>query len=210
MGDTDQYGNQLVVKVDKTDANRPTQVTFSDGTVYDPEKAADYRETTIKTEADEGGRVKQSEKQAEVNVEEAENAYKAVQTYEKVERQLGEVTKALDAGAESGPIAKYFPTLTNATTQLMHLRDKMALEEIGEYTFGSLSEAEGDWLKSTSVPDLDEPQLRAWAAKRVEAVQRLGDAARYEEKMRRNNLTPDPDIVTEIKYGGGFTYDDEI
>ena len=84
----------------------------------------------------------------------------------------------------------------------------MALYDIGNYTFGSLSEAEGDWLKTSNIPNLDEKDLKPYLARREEGLRRALDAETYREEMRLEGLTPDREVEEKILYGGGFRFGD--
>lgn len=81
---------------------------------------------------------------------------------------------ALDAGARTGAIERYIPNITEASATLQNAMNKMGLDVIGSVTFGALSEGEMRLAMETAVPrNLNEPELRNWLAKKLDAQRKL-------------------------------------
>jgi hypothetical protein len=116
--------------------------------------------------------------------------------------------QALKEGANTGPIVSKIPgTWTDATTKLENARDSQALTQIAQYTFGSLSEAEGNWLKDTSIPlNLSEKELNSWLDRRIEGFERASASERYRLDEIQAGREPNPKVMEEIKYGGDFKW----
>lgn len=84
---------------------------------------------------------------------------------------------ALDAGANSGVVAKYFPDVTAASAELTNAMNRLGLDVIGSVTFGALSEGEMKLAMETAVPrNLNEADLREWLLRKKAAQQKAADA----------------------------------
>ena len=87
---------------------------------------------------------------------------------------LKEGIRLIDAGAASGPIDKWFPSLRPTTISLNNLKNRLGLDVIGQVTFGALSESELKVAFDTAVPsNLDEKDLKKWFSDRIDVQQRL-------------------------------------
>jgi hypothetical protein len=143
----------------------------------------------------------------------------------KLEGELRTADDALAKGAVTGPIAGRLPSFRTPSIKLDEVKDKIALVELGKYTFGSLSKSEADWLKGVSINErLPEDELRPQIQKRLDALQRMREAKTYELEQTRAGREVDPAVVDEIlrrpgpdgqpfefgdpKLGAGYTPDE--
>ena len=86
---------------------------------------------------------------------------------------------ALDSGANSGVVAKYFPDVTSASAELTNAMNRLGLDVIGSVTFGALSEGEMKLAMETAVPrNLNEADLREWLTRKKAAQAKAADALR--------------------------------
>lgn len=86
---------------------------------------------------------------------------------------------ALDAGARSGAIDKYFPNITEASASLENAMNRLGLDVIGSVTFGALSEGEMKLAMETAVPrNLNEADLRQWLVSKKAAQEKAAAALR--------------------------------
>lgn len=86
---------------------------------------------------------------------------------------------ALDRGANSGAIAKYFPNITEASASLENAMNRLGLDVIGSVTFGALSEGEMRLAMETAVPrNLNEADLKQWLVSKKAAQEKAADALR--------------------------------
>lgn len=117
----------------------------------------------------------------------AGQAVKAFEALGKVRANIGTIDtaiRALDEGAKSGAIQRYFPNITAASAELENAMNRMGLDVIGSVTFGALSEGEMRLAMETAVPrNLNEEDLRGWLeekrAAQQKAAQALSSAAEY-------------------------------
>jgi len=117
---------------------------------------------------------------------------------------------ALDDGAWTGPIVnKITPVLREATAKLVQAQSKIALTALGNYTFGSLSEAEAEWLKFTAINiDAGPRVIRATLVKRLKAMKLMDEANDYVQRELEANRTPDTNEALRIMKRDGFTFAD--
>lgn len=88
-----------------------------------------------------------------------------------------EAVAALDAGAQTGAIASYFPTITNESKRLENIQRQLGLSIIQTTTFGALSEAEMRLAMEVAVPTgLDEAELRQWLIDKRDAQRKAAEA----------------------------------
>ena len=74
-----------------------------------------------------------------------------------------EAIRAIDAGAGTGVVKSFFPSIKTASIELDNARGFMGLDIIGGTTFGALSESELAFALDTALPTkLEGPELRAW------------------------------------------------
>jgi hypothetical protein len=205
---TDQYGNKVITKIDKTDQNRDPQVLFADGSEYDPERAESYAQTTSDTQASAAGAAEEAKGEAKLYVEQWGEAGEALDANSAAIAQYEAALQSIDEGANTGPIAAVLPSANPATIALENARDSQALTQIANYTFGSLSEAEGQWLKDTAIPlNMEEEPLKEWIGKKIEGLKRANLVEEYVLEMKKKGKRPDPVFMNKLKYGGGFSWE---
>ena len=84
---------------------------------------------------------------------------------------------AIDAGANAGAIAKYFPNISASSAGLENAMNRLGLDVIASVTFGALSEGEMKVAMETAVPrNLDEPALKQWLLEKKAAQEKAADA----------------------------------
>lgn len=89
-------------------------------------------------------------------------------------RNLEEGIRLIDAGANTGPIDKWFPSFKASTVALDNLKNRLGLDVIGSVTFGALSEGELRLALDTAIPpNLNGPELKAWFQERIEPQKKL-------------------------------------
>jgi hypothetical protein len=87
---------------------------------------------------------------------------------------IDEAITAIDQGANTGAVAQYLPSVTDASKQLDAAARRMGLDVVGSVTFGALSEGELKMAMSTALPkDMDPPQLRKWLVDKKTAQTKL-------------------------------------
>lgn len=80
----------------------------------------------------------------------------------------------LDAGAKTGPIAQFFPSIKAASVKLDNLQKQLGLDVVSSVTFGALSKGELDIALSTGLPTgLNETELRRWLVDKKDAQLKL-------------------------------------
>lgn len=131
---------------------------------------------------------------------------------------IDEAIRAIDAGAQSGFIEKYLPSLRESTINLENAAARMGLDIIQATTFGALSEGELKLAMDTAVPkNLKPKELRTWLVNRKKAQNKLSNElkkmaitlgkgkttiAEYLENNATINKTPLSDAELLQKYGG--------
>ena len=195
----DAQGNPIVHRTDKwTGEAGPT--TYFDGTQTSPPEAMKRKDLREKTAADKKEALKTAEEKVSRIAELKSSLSANADSISAIRDGIG----ALGEGANSGPIQGRLPSFKSSTIRLENARDRMALTEIAKYTFGSLSEAEGNWLKTSQVPNLDEDDLRPYLMHREQVQQRHAEAQQYELEALMADEEVDPDIIREILNEGGF------
>ena len=128
---------------------------------------------------------------------------------------MDDAIKALDAGAETGPIVSKLPSFRQASIELDNIKGRMGLDVISSVSFGALSESELKFALDTALPtDLEPKALRGWLVekKRVQgllanelrkAASFLGTPgntiADYIAKQEKENPNPDTLSDDELK-----------
>jgi hypothetical protein len=91
----------------------------------------------------------------------------------KARKSIGNINRAIQAiddGANTGAIQRFFPSITTASIELDQLRNELGLDVVGAVTFGALSKGELDLALSTALPDkLEGPALRDFLVRKKEA-----------------------------------------
>jgi hypothetical protein len=115
----------------------------------------------------------------------------SVKAYEKlapIKKNIKNLTEGIrliqEEGAESGVIAKHFPSMKAASINLDNLQGRLGLDVIADVTFGALSESELAFAKDTALPiGLEGPALVDWLTRKRDAqkvlAQSLTDAALF-------------------------------
>jgi hypothetical protein len=107
----------------------------------------------------------------------AMDSYRSVAGVQKNISNINTAIDAIDSGAKSGAIAKYFPDITLASAELGNAMKMMGLDIIGSVTFGALSEGEMNLAMETAVPqNLSPPELREWLVKKKAAQEKVAQS----------------------------------
>lgn len=201
----DAQGNEVVGSFDKRDGKfTPTQFTAT-GETWTPELASKHGGEIVS----QVGAEVLSKEESKANIKGREAASAKLKSLYALENEMNTSLNALDAGADTGPLASKFPSWSASAIALDNSRDRMALNEIGSYTFGSLSDAEGQWLKNVSIPlNMDENELRPWLAHRKQGIQNTIEATKYELDMLEAGLKPNTKIIQNILHTDGFKFED--
>ena len=132
--------------------------------------------STLQEEAGAAGEIKKSEK---IGANTGTRIDKAIQLHQNTKqniRNLKTAAEAVEAGAETGAIAKLFPSLRSETIKLNNMQSQLGLDVVGAVTFGALSKGELDLAKAVALPTgLDEPELLQWIKDKISAQEKLAD-----------------------------------
>lgn len=199
----DEYGNKILVTTDKSTGLQT--VTFADGTPYNKELAPEYAART----ATQAGNVTFAKEGSKRDQKRLDAINTVLGSSRSMLSSLDQALTALDNGANSGPIMNSLPKMISGLVSgqniaLENARQKMGLAELGQVTMGSLSNAEGDWLKEVSIPPLDEDELRPYLEHRYEATLRLMEALDYEAEALRAREPVKSAITDHILTRKGF------
>lgn len=135
-------------------------------------------------EAGSAARIEGEKALGRVTVEAATEAFKGLGKVQQNISTLQTAIDAIDRGAKSGAVQKYFPDITAASAELTNSMNRLGLDVISSVTFGALSEGEMKLAMETAVPrNLNEQDLRKWLAGKKAAQEKAADAlynaARY-------------------------------
>ena len=201
----DQWGNDVQGSFDKfTGGYTPT--SFADGSPWSEQEGARR-----------GGQI--SRQKGDIKHAEATGAGRVAGANASAERgdatsgsirELDNAISAVRDGANTGPIANMMPNFRDSAVKLQAAKDQLALFEIGKYTFGSLSEAEGNWLKDVVIPTrLDEDELLPWLENKREGLKRALDIEDKNEQLQRAGFSPMTRTEKDaILYADGFQLQD--
>lgn len=187
------YENGTIVTIF---TNGDQQVTDAAGTIFegqaalDAVKAAQDNEAAargansaavtggkLNTEIQLAGTAEATKEAGKQSITKSGEAYDALGKVNANILTIDEAVAAIDAGANSGAIARYFPNITSASASLENSMNKLGLDVIGSVTFGALSEGEMKLAMETAVPrNLDEPDLKAWLLRKKAAQEKASDA----------------------------------
>jgi hypothetical protein len=196
----DPYGNDVVRLVDKWGEEEP-QISFADGTTYDPVAAQTKGGTRAGQAGAETGAKEAAKTDIKRQAELSGQSRDAMQTLNSIDQAIN----ALKGGANTGPIAHRLYSLRGPTLALENAQQRMGLTQIGAYTFGSLSEAEGEWLRQSEIPmDLNEDDLLGYMEHRKEATMRVLEANQYEKEALAAGEPVDQELIRAILTDGGF------
>lgn len=152
------------------------------------QQTAAGRETgKLETQADLAAAASGAKKAGEISQQKASEAFDTIGKTRLNIANIDRAINALDAGAKSGVVAKWFPDITTASAELNNAMNSMGLDVIGSVTFGALSEGEMNLAMNTAVPrNLAPDELREWLlnkrAAQVKAMDALTEAATYLSK----------------------------
>jgi len=91
-------------------------------------------------------------------------------------RLMKSAIEQIDAGAESGPIARLFPSFRSATIKLDNIQQNLGLNVLQTTTFGALSASELDLaLESTFPLSLQPQELKKFLQDKIAAQEKLQD-----------------------------------
>jgi len=87
---------------------------------------------------------------------------------------MRQAVEQIDAGAESGPVAKLFPSFRSATIKLNNIQQNLGLNVLQTTTFGALSASELDLaLESTFPTSLQPQELKKFLLDKIAAQEKL-------------------------------------
>ena len=204
----DPYGNTLTTLYNTTTEERKP-ATFSDGVVATPEE-----------QIKRGDIILAQKKQAGLNtIQDKADAKAVARSDEKSDTMslsINEIDKALAAltgsdgntPADTGWFSNMLPNVRANAIKIQQARDQLALYEIGKYSFGALSQAEGTWLKDVTIPlNMNEDELEPFLRKKREGLRRYQQVESMIQEMRALGITPTREEKDAILYAGGFTFD---
>lgn len=115
--------------------------------------------------------------------------------------------RAIDAGANTGAIKRFFPSIKASTIALEQVQKELGLDVIGSVTFGALSEGELNLALETALPtNLPPEELKVWLQEKREAQQKLSDY--YREQIEF--LDAGGSVVDFLKGKEGQGVDDAV
>ncbi len=209
----DGRGNEVLMRVNPYDPNSVPQFMLpgEDGkNSWTEDKAAAFAAVRAETEATKAGKVKGAEALAANNVARMQEIEDGLNGMERTAVLYGQAMDAMLEGAKTGYIEgnKWSPTISSASIILQNVQDQLGLEKIGEYTFGSLSEAEGQWVRDSSIPKtLSEEQIIPWIQHKYESQMRAIQAEKFELKYRRKyHESPRREYIDQILKRDGFEF----
>ena len=104
-------------------------------------------------------------------------AFKKLAPIKKNIKNLNEGIRLIDEGAQTGIIAKRFPSIKTASIALENLQGRLGLDIIADVTFGALSESELAFAKDTALPiGLDGEPLKDWLGRKRDAQRSLAES----------------------------------
>lgn len=113
---------------------------------------------------------------------------------------IREAIAAIDAGAASGILSGYIPTITQSTASLENAMNRMGLDVIGSVTFGALSEAELRIAMETAAPRSLRPDvLKPWLEARLKALEQIRAAQLDQAEFLSDPRNSISDWVASVK-----------
>ncbi len=121
---------------------------------------------------------------AKAAIKQSIDAFKKLVPVKKNIKNLTEGIRLIDEGAQTGVIAKRFPSIKTASIELDNLQGRLGLDIIADVTFGALSESELAFAKDTALPiGLEGEPLKEWLNRKRNAqkilVESLEEAALF-------------------------------
>lgn len=115
-------------------------------------------------------------KQAATASKEAFDSLKGVR---RTVANIDDAIKALDKGADTGPIVSKLPSFRQAAIELDNIKGRMGLDVVGATTFGALSESELAFALNVALPDSLEPAaLKDWLVRKKDTQTKLANELR--------------------------------
>jgi hypothetical protein len=116
-------------------------------------------------------------KAAEESIKQSIDAFKKLAPIKKNIKNLNEGIRLIDEGAQTGVIAKRFPSIKSASVQLDNLQGRLGLDIIADVTFGALSESELAFAKDTALPiGLEGEPLKEWLTRKRDSQKVLAES----------------------------------
>ena len=120
------------------------------------------------------GLVEGTKKAAALAIKVAGEAWESLGKVDKNIRNIDDAIAAIDAGAQTGPIEKFLPSIRAASIELDNIQNRMGLDVIGTVTFGALSKGELDLALNTALPmGLQPSELKNWLVAKRSAQAKL-------------------------------------
>jgi hypothetical protein len=105
-----------------------------------------------------------------------EDNFTAIQGIDANIRNINRAIDAVDEGAGTGPLERFFPSISAASVKLDQIQKELGLDVVGNTTFGALSAGELDLALKVALPDnLNEKELRKFLIDKRKAQQKLSD-----------------------------------
>lgn len=129
----------------------------------DPDKEVTYLADAATTKA-----------QATDSVEAVSDIFDQIQKIDTSIANIDSAIKAVNAGAGTGAVERFFPSIKAASIELDNIRNQMGLDIVGAGSFGALSESELAFALDTALPSgLDGPDLLDWLQRKRVAQEKL-------------------------------------
>lgn len=107
-------------------------------------------------------------------VSQATKAFEKIPLIRTAIGNYNEAISALDAGAETGTVDQFLPSLTRASKELDNVIKRLGLDVVGNTTFGALSESELAFALKAAIPDNLQPaELKQWLTAKRNAQQKI-------------------------------------
>jgi hypothetical protein len=155
------WSNQLVPIADPTGAGGRVEFPGSSGVVPSQRPDQKFREST-------------STAAGAAAIARSEKYFDRVDAARSTIAGIDDAIAAIDAGASTGTLMQYLPSLRESSKQLDAAGRRMGLDVVGSVTFGALSEGELALAMATALPtNMEPPQLREWLVNRKGAQTKL-------------------------------------
>ena len=141
------------------------------------QEAVDFVKSSGETYLDQQRQLSGSREAGKVTIEMAQGAIEQLGNVSKNIGNYDTAIAAIDGGAASGAITKYFPDITVASATLTNTMNQLGLDVISSVTFGALSKAEMELAMETAVPrNLSPNELRKWLVEKRDAQIKASEA----------------------------------
>jgi hypothetical protein len=208
---TDPQGNDVHVKIDPySDAPPQYLVLGTDGkpSKWSTDAAEAGASTRSRVDADKAVEKESGVAGVKSNQSRIDGLNEEIPALQKQLSGYSDAIEAVASGANTGPFAGRIPSFTDASTWLDNIQQEQGLAKIALYTFGSLSEAEGNWVKDSSIPkNMSEEYLSDFLRAKAEGANRLLKARQFEREYREEfGRRPKDAMVDKILYEGDFKF----